>query len=187
MSARENLFGFVEAGAQEEDLPTFAAAVDAHAAEVVEDALPVWEAMYEPGNVSDYLIGYANSEVAARGAALAWLHSEGEFNTFRLEWVEQRPGDRHDRWFDLIENHDDGIPTDTGINVRRRMAAPAAAPVPVKTADDETGELADLRELKRRVTEQMEDFEKGLEEDPGAPAVARNMTALLARAVRGDR
>lgn len=33
MSARESLFGFVEAGAQEEDLPTFAAAVAAALAE----------------------------------------------------------------------------------------------------------------------------------------------------------
>ena len=100
---------------------------DAHRAEVLRGAadelLPVWEAMYEPGNVSDYLIGYTNGEAAAKGAALAWLHSEGEFDDARLEWVEQRPGDHHDRWFDLIENHDDGIPTGTGINVRRRLAA----------------------------------------------------------------
>lgn len=54
-------------------------------------------------------------------------------------------------------------------------------------AEENAGELARLRELKRRVTEQLEDFEEGLEEDPGAPAVARNMTALLARAVRGER
>lgn len=47
-------------------------------------------------------------------------------------------------------------------------------------------ELAELRELKRRVTEQLEDFEEGLEEDPEAPAVAHNMTQLLARAVRGE-
>lgn len=58
-------------------------------------------------------------------------------------------------------------------------------PSPDSDAGDE-GELARLRELERRVTEQLEDFEEGLEEDPGAPAVARNMTELLARAVRGD-
>lgn len=75
----------------------------------------------------------------------------------------------------------------TGLRIAKRLRAmAAAAPVPDETAGDETGELADLRELKRRVTEQLEDFEEGLEEDPGAPAVARNMTQLLARAVRGE-
>jgi hypothetical protein len=47
--------------------------------------LPAWEAMYEPGNVSDYLIGYANSEAAAKGAAEAWMRSQSEV-TGRLEW-----------------------------------------------------------------------------------------------------
>jgi len=38
MSARENLFGFVEAGAEEEDLPAFAVAIDAFRAEAVAEA-----------------------------------------------------------------------------------------------------------------------------------------------------
>ncbi|MET7713739.1 hypothetical protein [Streptomyces sp. NPDC005407] len=93
-------------------------------AEVIEEVLPVWEAMYEPGNVSDYLIGYANGEAAAKGAAIAWLLSESDTDAARLEWVPQPTGDRHDQWFDLIENHDDGIHTGTGINVRRRVESP---------------------------------------------------------------
>lgn len=38
MSARETLFGFVQAGAEEDDLPTFAAAVDAFRAEILAEA-----------------------------------------------------------------------------------------------------------------------------------------------------
>jgi hypothetical protein len=50
--------------------------VDAPRDPGLDTVLPAWEAMYEPGNVSDYLIGYANSEAAAKGAAEAWLRSE---------------------------------------------------------------------------------------------------------------
>jgi hypothetical protein len=89
--------------------------------------LPAWEAMYEPGNVSDYLIGYANSEAAAKGAAEAWLRSEKD-EPGRLEWAEMplRDDDEYDRWFDLIERHDDGIDTGPGIVVRRRAQKPTA-------------------------------------------------------------
>lgn len=38
MSAREGLFGFVVAGAEEGDLPTFARALDAYRAEVLREA-----------------------------------------------------------------------------------------------------------------------------------------------------
>jgi hypothetical protein len=38
MSARERLFGFVEAGAEEEDLPAFASALDAYRDEILADA-----------------------------------------------------------------------------------------------------------------------------------------------------
>jgi len=38
MTARDELFGFVEVGAEEEDLPTFAAAIEAFRAEVLADA-----------------------------------------------------------------------------------------------------------------------------------------------------
>lgn len=82
--------------------------------------LPLWEAVYEPGNVSDYLIGYANTEAAAKGAAEAWMRSQAEV-TGRLEWVadEQLTTGRYDRWYELIEHHDDGVPTGPGIIVRR--------------------------------------------------------------------
>jgi hypothetical protein len=85
--------------------------------------LPAWEAMYEPGNVSDYLIGYANSEAAAKGAAEAWLRSEKD-EPGRLEWLPQNPVDGYDTEFELVEHHDDGIDTGPGIVVRRRAQRP---------------------------------------------------------------
>jgi hypothetical protein len=87
--------------------------------------LPAWEAMYEPGNVSDYLIGYANSEAAAKGAAEAWLRSEKD-EPGRLEWLPQNPVDGYDTEFELVEHHDDGIDTGPGIVVRRRAQKPTA-------------------------------------------------------------
>lgn len=93
-------------------------------ANAVDRLLPAWEAMYEPGNVSDYLIGYTNSEAAAKGAAEAWMRSEAEV-TGRLEWVEQNPLDGYDREFELVERHTDGVDTGPGITVRHRAAAPA--------------------------------------------------------------
>ena len=85
--------------------------------------LPAWEAVYEPGNVSTYLIGYANDQDAATGMAEAWLRSQAEV-TGRLEWLDeqQMATGRHDRWFELIERHDDGVDTGPGIVVRRRVA-----------------------------------------------------------------
>jgi hypothetical protein len=85
--------------------------------------LPAWEAMYEPGNVSDYLIGYANSEAAAKGAAEAWLRSEKD-EPGRLEWLPQNPVDGYDTEFELVEHHDDGIDTGPGITVRHRTQRP---------------------------------------------------------------
>jgi len=87
--------------------------------------LPAWEAMYEPGNVSDYLIGYANSEAAAKGAAEAWLRSQ-EDEPGRLEWVPQKPLDGYDYEAELIERHDGGIDTGPGITVRHRIQKPTA-------------------------------------------------------------
>lgn len=92
--------------------------------------LPDWEAVYEPGNVSDYLIGYANDEAAAKGAAEAWMRSQAEV-TGRLEWTVMQLADddpQYDRWFDLVERHDDGVDTGPGITVRRRVARPAEQP-----------------------------------------------------------
>jgi hypothetical protein len=87
--------------------------------------LPAWEAMYEPGNVSDYLIGYANSEAGAKGAAEAWLRSEKD-EPGRLEWLSQNPVDGYDTEFELVEHHDDGIDTGPGITVRHRTQKPSA-------------------------------------------------------------
>ncbi|MFK8850435.1 hypothetical protein [Streptomyces sp. Ac-502] len=84
--------------------------------------IPAWEAVYEPGNVSDYLIGFTNGEAAAKGAAIAWLQSESDMDPANLEWVKEPPGSRHDRWYELIENHEDGIHTGVGIIVRRTVA-----------------------------------------------------------------
>lgn len=90
----------------------------------LDTVLPAWEAVYEPGNVSDYLIGYANSEAAAKGAADAWLRSQAEV-TGRLEWVpeERLAAGEYDQWFELVERHEDGIDTGPGIVVRRRRPA----------------------------------------------------------------
>jgi hypothetical protein len=98
-------------------------------AAIIDEILPTWEAVYEPGNVSDYLIGYANSEVAAKGAAEAWMRSQAEV-TGRLEWVpeERLATGEYDQWFELIERHDDGIDTGPGLIVRRRVADEARAP-----------------------------------------------------------
>ncbi|WP_326779684.1 hypothetical protein OG481_01985 [Streptomyces longwoodensis] len=113
------------------DAPTVAAGI-LHAADlpaptdqaaVIAELLPAWEAVYEPGNVSTYLIGYANDQDAATGMAEAWMRSQAEV-TGRLEWVddEQLATGRYDRWFELVERHDDGVDTGTGIVVRRRLA-----------------------------------------------------------------
>lgn len=91
-----------------------------------EDLLPVWEAVYEPGNVSDYLIGYANSEAGAKGAAEAWMRSQKD-EVGRLEWMPQNPLDGYDEEFELLERHEDGVDTGPGIAVRRRTTRPAAA------------------------------------------------------------
>lgn len=98
--------------------------VDAPASQTLNLVLPAWEAVYEPGNVSDYLIGYANSEAAAKGAAEAWLRSQKD-DPGRLEWIQQTPRDGYDTESELIERHDDGIDTGPGITVRRRVQ-PAA-------------------------------------------------------------
>ncbi|MFE2353437.1 hypothetical protein [Streptomyces parvulus] len=102
------------------------------------DLLPAWEAVYEPGNVSDYLIGYANDQDPATGMAEAWMRSQAEV-TGRLEWVadEQLATGRYDRWFELVQRHDDGVDTGPGIIVRRRLAD--------ETTDTET--TADTSEL----------------------------------------
>jgi hypothetical protein len=98
--------------------------VDAPRDKGLDSVLPAWEAMYEPGNVSDYLIGYMNHQDAATGAAEAWMRSQSEV-TGRLEWVPQNPIDGYDAEFELIQRHDDGVDTGPGITVRHRTQQPA--------------------------------------------------------------
>lgn len=102
--------------------------VNAPADPGLDTVLPAWEAMYEPGNVSDYLIGYANHQDAATGMAEAWMRSQAEV-TGRLEWLPQNPVDGYDTEFELVERHDDGADTGPGIVVRHRTPAPAAVSV----------------------------------------------------------
>lgn len=92
-------------------------------------AVPAWEAMYEPGNVSDYLIGYANSEAAAKGAAEAWLRSERGDTPGRLEWVPSplMAVREHDHYLELIEHHTELGECATGINVRHRALPEATS------------------------------------------------------------
>jgi hypothetical protein len=86
-----------------------------------DDLLPTWEASYEPGNVSDYLIGYTNSEAAAKGAAIAWVQSQSDKDPASLEWVEAPAGHRHDTEYELIEIVD-GTVVGIGVIVRHRRA-----------------------------------------------------------------
>ncbi|MFE4671066.1 hypothetical protein [Streptomyces sp. NPDC056723] len=96
--------------------------VDAPADRSLDELLPAWEAMYEPGNVSDYLIGYANSEAGAKGAAEAWLRSEKD-EVGRLEWVSQKPPNGYDTEFELVERYGDRVDiVGPGITVRRRTS-----------------------------------------------------------------
>lgn len=94
---------------------------------VLARAIPDWEAVYEPGNVSDYLIGYTNTEAAAKAAAIAWVLSQTDKDASRLAWVPQTWSDEHDEWFDLIEVHDDGVDTAVGVTVRHRVRPYTAA------------------------------------------------------------
>ncbi|MFJ4418245.1 hypothetical protein [Streptomyces sp. NPDC088925] len=100
-------------GAEPKAAPTDRAAV-------LREAIPVWEAVYEPGNVSDYLIGYANSEAAAKGAAEAWLRSQKD-EVGSLEWVleDQLASGRYERWYELLEHHPGNVEIGPGIIVRR--------------------------------------------------------------------
>lgn len=87
-----------------------------------DELIPAWEAVYEPGNVSDYLIGYTNDEAPAKAAAEAWFRSQYGSPVGRLEWTELRTGAGYDAWFDLTHIEPDGAETGPGITVRRRTA-----------------------------------------------------------------
>lgn len=120
------------------DVPALLAEIDRLRTNAAEELLPAWEAMYEPGNVSDYLIGYTNDECAAKAAAEAWLRSQKE-EVGRLEWVPESLPARsaYDRWFELLEHHGEGVATGPGLIVRRRLADAA---VSGSTAGDEQPE-----------------------------------------------
>ncbi|RKN61910.1 hypothetical protein D7231_32075 [Streptomyces klenkii] len=103
---------------------TLARVLDATFREALTLYLPLWEAWYEPGNVSTYLIGYTNGEPAARAAAEGWLRSERGDTPGRLEWVPEPTlvaDGEFDAWLTLLEHHADGACTDTGISIRRRV------------------------------------------------------------------
>jgi len=140
--------GVLGYGTPEELLAAYDAAVLPEPAPTTNraDVLPAWEALYEPGNVSTYLIGYANDQDAAAGMAEAWMRSQAEV-TGRLEWVDdkQMATGRYDRWFELIERHDDGVDTGPGIVVRRRLADE-------QPTVDRAAEVERLRELLREAT-----------------------------------
>ncbi|MFI6513630.1 hypothetical protein ACIBCT_39005 [Streptosporangium sp. NPDC050855] len=80
------------------------------------DIGPAWEAAYEPGNVSDYRIGYLATEDLAKAAAETWLRSQAS-DLGRLEW---------DQYGRLGAVDDDGFETDTGLLVRRIDDPPPA-------------------------------------------------------------
>jgi hypothetical protein len=103
-----------------------AALIDAFRAEVLADHLPTWEVMYEPGNVSDYLIGYTQDEAGARGAAEAWFRSQSTLPG-ELAWHEQPirlPDAGFDRWLECHRTDPDGTVTDTGMVIRRLAQQP---------------------------------------------------------------
>lgn len=92
--------------------------------------LPAWEAVYEPGNVSDYLIGYANDEAPAKAAAEAWLRTQRLEALGPLAWSPApvlSAGD-YDAWFELTETDTDGTATGPGLIVRHRRPEPDPQP-----------------------------------------------------------
>jgi hypothetical protein len=109
-------------------LHDIAARIIAWREQIRTDVVPLWEAVYEPGNVSDYLIGYANDEAPAKAAAASWFVSQQLDEVGRLVWADQGPGAGCSAWFDLIHVDPELGEVSTGITVRRRVPAvvPAA-------------------------------------------------------------
>jgi len=86
--------------------------------------LPPWEALYEPGNVSSYFIGYLNDEKPAKAAAEAWLRSQKLDEPGRLRWDEFRLDPArfgYDVEYLLREVDVDGTDTESGIRVQHRV------------------------------------------------------------------
>ena len=88
--------------------------------------IPLWEAIYEPGNVSAYLIGYLNDETIAKAACESWLRVQ-DFEAERLEWVPDAASatGRFDAWFELVQHHAEGPATAVGLIVRHAAAGGA--------------------------------------------------------------
>ena len=145
MSARERLFGFVQAGAEEADLPTFAAAVDAHRDEVrTEDARLLEDAACDADwtRTPDYCAGLR------AGAELLLADTEGtttatdtpgnraaEILTKAADYFEER----RPAVADLVSDFDRGRRATVGWVVeelREKATAAAAA-----TATPEAGEI----------------------------------------------
>lgn len=93
--------------------------------------VPRWEALYEPGNVSSYLIGYLNGEAPAKAAAEAWLRSQTLDQPGALRWDEfQMDPARfgYDVEYRLREIDEDGVETESGILVQHRADQPGETP-----------------------------------------------------------
>jgi hypothetical protein len=90
--------------------------------------LPPWEAVYESATFTPRLIAYCTSEVAARGAAEAWLREHGTVPG-GLEWMPdpQMVGDEWSDWHALTYRDADGLWIDTDVVVRRRAARTTTA------------------------------------------------------------
>jgi hypothetical protein len=112
-----------EMGAPVFGLHDIAARIVASAEQVRQQLVPLWEAVYEPGNVSDYLIGYANDEAPAKAAAASWFVAQQLDEVGRLVWAAQPHGGDFTAWFDLIHVDPEMGEVSTGITVRRRVPA----------------------------------------------------------------
>jgi hypothetical protein len=90
--------------------------------------LPPWEAVYESATFTPRLLAYCNDEVAARGAAVAWLREHSAVPG-GLEWMPdpQMCGDEWSDWHALTYRDADGLWIDTDVVVRRRAASTTTA------------------------------------------------------------
>jgi hypothetical protein len=127
-TARDELYAYATVAFRDYEVPEVVdrhvtRLIDAYRAEVLADHLPTWEVMYEPGNVSDYLIGYTDCETAAKGAAEAWYRSVTDWPGSTLAWHEQPinlPDDPRDRWLECVRVAPDGTETATGLAIHHR-------------------------------------------------------------------
>jgi len=88
-----------------------------------DDLIPAWEAVYEPGNVSDYLIGYTNAEIPAKRAAEAWYQAQRYDEPAAIDWIADPVLAVHeyDVWHELVEVDENGeVLAKPGVIVRHR-------------------------------------------------------------------